>query len=66
MYSPKIPEPLIPRLYRLAKSQHRPMTRLVTDAVELYLIREETDPITPQDRFTVIKGGSQSPLQRAA
>jgi predicted DNA-binding protein len=66
MYSPKIPESLVPRLYRLAKSQRRPMTRLVAEAVELYLIREETDPITPHDRFTVIKGGAQAPARRAA
>ena len=41
MYSPKIPEPLIPRIYHAAKRQRRPMTRLVTEAIELYLAREE-------------------------
>ena len=67
MYSPKIPEHLIPRLYRLARAQHRPMTRLVADAVELYLIREETDPISPRDRFRVVKGAADTePLRRAA
>jgi hypothetical protein len=67
MYSPKIPETLIPRLYRLAKAQHRPMTRLVADAVELYLIREETDPISPRDRFRVVRSAPETrPLRRAA
>ena len=37
MYSPKIPEHLIPPLYRAAKAQRRPMTRLVADAVQRYL-----------------------------
>ena len=41
MYSPKIPEALIPRIYRAARRQRRPMTRLVAEAVELYLTREE-------------------------
>lgn len=37
MYSPKIPEPLIPILYRLGRERGRPMTQLVAEAVERYL-----------------------------
>ncbi len=37
MYSPKIPERLIPILYRLGRERGRPMTQLVTEAVERYL-----------------------------
>ena len=37
MYSPKIPERLIPILYRLGRERGRPMTQLVAEAVERYL-----------------------------
>ncbi len=37
MYSPKLPEELIPRLYRLARERRVPMTHLVRDAVVQYL-----------------------------
>ena len=37
MYSPKVPERLIPILYRLGRERGRPMTRLVAEAVERYL-----------------------------
>jgi len=40
MYSPKINEEFIPKLYRLAKSQKRPMTSLVNEAVSQYLEQE--------------------------
>ncbi|HWO72708.1 MAG TPA: hypothetical protein VNN21_04050 [Dehalococcoidia bacterium] len=40
MYSPKIPEKFIPALYRLGRSKGIPMTKLVADAVELYLENE--------------------------
>ena len=41
MYSPKIPEHLIPALYRLGRAQRRPMTHLVAEAVERYLATSE-------------------------
>ena len=41
MYSPKIPEHLIPRLYRAARAQKRPMTRLAADAIQRYLDERE-------------------------
>ena len=37
MYSPKIPERLIPILYRLGRERGQPMTQLVAEAVERYL-----------------------------
>jgi len=40
MYSPKIAPRLIPPLYHLGRSQHRPMTVLVAEAVELYLLAQ--------------------------
>ena len=41
MYSPKIPEQLVPRLWRLAQKRKVPMTHLVRDAVVLYLTTQE-------------------------
>ena len=41
MYSPKIPERLIPPLYRLARLRREPMTRVVAAALEAYLATQE-------------------------
>jgi len=38
MYSPKISEELIPKLYKLAKSRKIQMTKLVNKIVEEYLV----------------------------
>lgn len=38
MYSPKIKEKYIPKLYRIAKSQSIPMTKLVNEVIEDYLL----------------------------
>jgi hypothetical protein len=40
MYSPKIKEEHIPRLYRLAKSKKRRMTAIVDEAITKYLEQE--------------------------
>lgn len=37
MYSPKIPERLIPELFRLARARRQPMTMLVADILDAYL-----------------------------
>ena len=53
MYSPKIPEHLIPALYRLARSRRQPMTRLVAEIVQAYLADQDIaaeDPDTTQPR----------------
>ena len=42
MYSPKVPEEFIPRLWRLAQERKVPMTHLVRDAVVLYLNTQVT------------------------
>ena len=41
MYTPKIREDLIPRLYRAAKARKVPMTKLVTALVETALAQVE-------------------------
>ena len=48
MYSPKVPERLIPILYRLGRERGRPMTHLVAEAVERFLEDEGwlTDAVT--------------------
>jgi hypothetical protein len=50
MYSPKIPEHLIPVLYRLARRRGEPMTALVAEAVAQYLGRQaepDAEPAAP-------------------
>ncbi len=37
MYSPKISEKLIPRLYRMARKKGIPMTKLVNEIIDAYL-----------------------------
>lgn len=39
MYSPKINEEFIPYLYKEAKKKGSPMTKLVNDVVENYLLK---------------------------
>ena len=43
MYSPKIREDLIPKLYRLGQRKRRPMTHLVAEAIDEYLARQERE-----------------------
>jgi hypothetical protein len=51
MYSPKIPDRLIPGLYRTARSRGLPMTRLVADVLESYLATQGQDAeVRPRDR----------------
>ena len=59
MYSPKIPERLIPSLYRTAHSRGLPMTRLVADVLESYLASQDQDADDqPRDR-TGMSGNAQ-------
>ena len=44
MYSPKVREDLIPALYRLGRARGRPMTQLVSEAVERYLAAAPEHP----------------------
>lgn len=45
MYSPKIKKDLIPILYRLAKKQGKPMTRLVDELLKKSLKEVYHEPI---------------------
>jgi len=58
MYSPKIPERLIPALYRLARSRGRPMTAIVAEALDAYLAGQN---VAPNDQSNEI--GPQSDLR---
>jgi hypothetical protein len=54
MYSPKIPERLIPALYRLAQARGKPMTRIVAEALDAYLagqnvaLRDQSNDVGPR------------------
>ena len=50
MYSPKIDEDYIPFLYRKAKSQQIPMTRLVNKIIEEYLMQNRLITILKEDQ----------------
>ena len=52
MYSPKINEDYIPFLYRKAKSQQIPMTRLVNQIIEEYLMQNRLVTILEEDKTT--------------
>ena len=69
MYSPKIPERLIPPLYRLGQAQGRPMTHLVVEAVERYLAAEGwLDDLEPADvpPDNVVRGSFDGADERRA
>jgi hypothetical protein len=51
MYSPKIDEELIPRLYRLRKLKKIPMTRLVNGILENALQELEKEEPAPANTF---------------
>jgi hypothetical protein len=51
MYSPKIDEALIPRLYRLRKLKKIPMTRLVNVILEKALRELEKEEHEPANAF---------------
>jgi hypothetical protein len=59
VYSPKIAERLVPRLYRLAKARGQPMTTLVAEIIEEYLGQQPGGDV-PQD----VRGGTR-PVERA-
>ena len=59
MYSPKIPERLIPALYRLARARGKPMTKIVAEALEAYLtsqavvLIEQADDVSSHSDLSV-------------
>ena len=52
MYSPKIDEDYIPFLYRKAKSQQIPMTRLVNQIIAQYFMETLPDTIIEEDQIS--------------
>lgn len=58
MYSPKIDEELIPKLYLMAKQRKIPMTRFVNELLQTALERMEKGP--PQGHRRMLVGESQS------
>lgn len=49
MYSPKIADRLVPRLYRMAKARGQHMTALVAEIIEEYLARQPDGGNAPHD-----------------
>jgi hypothetical protein len=47
MYSPKIKEEYIPKLYWLAKSKKTRMTKLVNEAIAHYLNQQDSKDLSP-------------------
>lgn len=45
MYSPKIPEHVIPTLHHLARRRGQRMTAVVAEAIEQYVARQDLAPI---------------------
>jgi hypothetical protein len=65
MYSPTIPERLIPPLYRLARARRRPMTRLVAEILEAYLASQGLAPPVQRQADGVADGsGTGQPPSR--
>ena len=52
MYSPKISEELIPIIYRKAKQQKRPMTKVVNDLLREKLTEKVSDQKTETTEST--------------
>ena len=50
-YSPQIKGDLIRRLYQLKQIEKRPMTRLVNEAIILYLEKKEKDDDKEKQRY---------------
>jgi hypothetical protein len=53
MYSPKVSEDLVPQLYKLAKEQKRPMTKVLDGLIRDKLIEKVHDK--PESTTTEIK-----------
>jgi predicted transcriptional regulator len=66
MYSPKIPERLIPALYRLARARGKPMTAIVAEALDDYLASEGVAQIEYANDTGPPSDLSARPLNKAA
>jgi len=51
MYSPKLKEEHVRALYKLKQIEKKPMTRLVEEALEVYLkLKQQTKEISNEDK----------------
>lgn len=66
MYSPKIPERLIPPLYRLARARKEPMTRVVAEVLEDYLASQGLAPEAGAHAAGTRRVSSPAPTARGA
>lgn len=67
MYSPKISQELIPKLYQLSKAYKKPMTKVIDEILREYLnkveikeessIRDETRPVL-DTIYKIVKNGN--------
>ena len=48
MYSPKIDEDLIPILYKMAKAQGRPMTKIVNEIIRKAIAKDSSHKRKPK------------------
>jgi len=56
MYSPKVSEDLVPRLYKLAKEQKRPMTKVLDGLIRNKLVEQVRDkPVSTESTVSEIK-----------
>ena len=72
MYSPKVKDAQVRRLFRIRLAVRRPMTQLVAEALEAYLIQQEAAlalPATPpagEDGYAVTASGRELLRRHAA
>ncbi|KYC45162.1 MAG: hypothetical protein AMQ74_01913 [Candidatus Methanofastidiosum methylothiophilum] len=55
MYSPKVSEDLVPRLYKLAKEQKRPMTKVLDNLIRDKLVEKVKDKLATTESTTLPK-----------
>jgi hypothetical protein len=63
MYTPKLREDLVCALYSLKQVRKRPMTKLLNEAVEQYVLSE---PVISVTIVTTKGGGDEELLRRTA
>jgi hypothetical protein len=63
MYSPKISEEFIPRLYRMGKAMNKPMTKVVDEIMRTYFdsMDEDKDPAWDESPFMRSLGDYRKP-----
>ena len=59
MYSPKIKPDLIHDLYLLAKRKGKPMTKIVSEVIEDYLINESNEMLELDSTVNAVQDGNE-------